>query len=51
MVSTKHANFILNDGAATARDIETLMPQVQQEVERAQGLRLVPEFRVVGEAA
>ena len=50
-VSTKHANFILNEGAATARDIETLVSRVQQEVERAQGLRLTPEFRVVGEAA
>ena len=32
VVSTKHANFILNEGAATARDIETADRQVQQEV-------------------
>jgi UDP-N-acetylmuramate dehydrogenase len=51
VVSTKHANFILNEGQATARDIEALVGQVQREVERAQGLRLVPEFRVAGEAA
>ena len=51
VVSTKHANFILNEGSATARDIEALVAQVQGEVERRQGLRLVPEFRVVGEAA
>ena len=51
VVSTKHANFILNEGEATARDIESLVLQVQNEVERAQGLRLVPEFKVVGEAA
>jgi UDP-N-acetylmuramate dehydrogenase len=51
VVSTKHANFILNEGQATARDIETLIEQVQQEVERQHGRRLMPECRIVGEAA
>jgi UDP-N-acetylmuramate dehydrogenase len=51
VVSTKHANFILNEGAATARDIETLIQQVQREVERVHGRKLVPECRMVGEAA
>jgi UDP-N-acetylmuramate dehydrogenase len=51
VVSTKHANFILNEGKATARDIETLIGQVQQEVERQHGRRLTPECRIVGEAA
>jgi len=51
VVSTKHANFILNEGAATARDIESLIEQVQREVERQHGQRLTPECRVVGEAA
>jgi UDP-N-acetylmuramate dehydrogenase len=51
VVSTKHANFILNEGEATARDIESLILQVQQEVERQHGRRLVPECRIVGEAA
>ncbi|MEO6079113.1 MAG: UDP-N-acetylmuramate dehydrogenase [Steroidobacteraceae bacterium] len=51
VVSTKHANFILNEGTATARDIEALIEQVQQEVERRQGQRLKPECRIVGEAA
>jgi UDP-N-acetylmuramate dehydrogenase len=50
VVSTKHANFILNEGEATARDIETLIRQVQQEVDRAHGCRLTPECRIVGEA-
>jgi UDP-N-acetylmuramate dehydrogenase len=50
VVSTKHANFILNEGAATARDIETLILQVQREVERQHGRRLMPECRIVGEA-
>jgi UDP-N-acetylmuramate dehydrogenase len=51
VVSTKHANFILNEGAATARDIETLIREVQQEVARQHGCQLTPECRIVGEAA
>jgi UDP-N-acetylmuramate dehydrogenase len=48
-VSTKHANFIVNEGAASAHDIEALIEQVQGEVERRHGRRLVPECRIVGE--
>jgi UDP-N-acetylmuramate dehydrogenase len=51
VVSTKHANFILNEGAATAHDIEKLIRQVQQEVARQHGCQLTPECRIVGEAA
>jgi UDP-N-acetylmuramate dehydrogenase len=50
VVSTKHANFIINEGTASARDIEALIHTVQQEVERRHGRRLVPECRIVGEA-
>ena len=49
-VSVKHANFIINHGAATATDIERLIERVQDEVERAQGVRLHPEVRIVGQA-
>jgi UDP-N-acetylmuramate dehydrogenase len=49
VVSTKHANFIVNEGAASARDIETLIEQVRHEVERRHGRRLMPECRIVGE--
>ena len=51
VVSTKHANFILNEGTATARDIESLIEQVQLAVERQHGRKLTPECRIVGEAA
>jgi UDP-N-acetylmuramate dehydrogenase len=51
VVSTKHANFILNEGSATARDIESLIEQVQREVQRQHGRLLTPECRIVGEAA
>ena len=48
-VSLKHANFIINHGAATASDVESLIVRVQDEVQRAHGVRLQPEVRIVGE--
>jgi UDP-N-acetylmuramate dehydrogenase len=50
-VSTLHANFILNEGTASAADIEQLIGHVQATVWRLHGVRLHPEVRVVGEAA
>jgi UDP-N-acetylmuramate dehydrogenase len=47
-VSVKHANFIINHGAATAADVETLITRVQDEVQNAHGVRLHPEVRIVG---
>ena len=48
-VSEKHANFIINDGTATAADIELVIEHVMQTVERVHGVRLNPEVRIVGE--
>jgi UDP-N-acetylmuramate dehydrogenase len=48
-VSLKHANFIINHGAATAADLEQLLRQVQQQVQKAHGIALQPEVRIVGE--
>ena len=50
-VSTKHANFIINTGAASAADIENLMRLVRDTVELEQGVSLVPEVRVLGVAS
>lgn len=50
-VSEKHANFIINTGFARAAEIEELIRYVQNKVERASGVRLVPEVHRVGEAA
>lgn len=47
-VSEKHANFIINTGSASARDIARLIERVQSEVERASGVHLVPEVHRVG---
>lgn len=50
-VSMKHANFIINHGAASAADVEGLIARVQDEVERTHGVRLHPEVRIVGQTA
>jgi UDP-N-acetylmuramate dehydrogenase len=49
-VSEKHANFIVNAGAATAADIENLINEVQATVEQQTGVRLQCEVRIIGEA-
>jgi UDP-N-acetylmuramate dehydrogenase len=49
VVSEKHANFILNEGDATATDLEQLILHVQQTVQRVHGVLLIPEVKIVGE--
>jgi UDP-N-acetylmuramate dehydrogenase len=49
-VSEKHANFILNLGAATAADVETLIGLVRERVTRDHGVELVTEVHIVGDA-
>ncbi|HED39761.1 MAG TPA: UDP-N-acetylmuramate dehydrogenase [Chromatiales bacterium] len=51
VVSEKHANFIINSGTATAADIEGLIQLVMRRVEEEQGVKLVPEVHIVGDAA
>jgi len=48
-VSEKHANFIVNTGAAKAEDIENLIYVVQAMVLDKTGIKLHPEVRIVGE--
>jgi UDP-N-acetylmuramate dehydrogenase len=50
-VSQKHANFIVNYGAATAADVERLIEHVRATVERVHGVNLSPEVRILGERA
>ena len=50
MVSTKHANFIVNTGNATAEDIETVITEICQKVRRKTGIKLIQEIRIIGEA-
>lgn len=49
-VSTKHANFIVNDGDASARDMEALIVYLRETVAARFGVQLEPEVRVIGEA-
>lgn len=50
VISDRHANFIINEGGASASDIEQLMLEVQAEVARQTDVRLDPEVRIVGAA-
>jgi UDP-N-acetylmuramate dehydrogenase len=50
-VSEKHANFIINHGAARAADIEAVIEHVRGAVQRIYNIALVTEVRIVGEAA
>ena len=50
MVSSKHANFIVNTGNASAADIEALIMMVQSRVKKATGIALIQEVRIIGDA-
>jgi UDP-N-acetylmuramate dehydrogenase len=47
-VSTRHANFIINTGAASAADIARLIEHVRKRVEATSGVRLVTEVKRIG---
>ena len=51
VVSPKHANFIVNSGEASARDIESLIEHVRAAVKDKHGVELQREVRIVGEEA
>jgi UDP-N-acetylmuramate dehydrogenase len=48
MISNKHANYIVNTGGATAKDIIGLMNLVRQKVKKETGIELEPEIQVAG---
>lgn len=49
MVSQVHANYIVNLGNATARDVLTLIAIMRDKVYQKKGILLEPEVKVVGE--
>ncbi len=49
-VSTKHANFIVNTGTATAADLEALIEHVAERVLAVHGIALEAEVRIVGQS-
>lgn len=48
IVSTKHANFIVNQGGATANDIESLIQLIQQQVWEEHHVKLETEVKFIG---
>lgn len=48
MVSAKHANFIINTGNATAKDVYQLIQHIMMCVWRDHQVRLQPEVRIIG---
>lgn len=46
-VSDRHANFIVNVGGATARDVLELIAQIQARVQEKTGYHLEPEIRLL----
>lgn len=49
IVSNKHANFIINDGTATAGQVYELIKIIEQTVEKEFGVKLEREIRLYGE--
>jgi UDP-N-acetylmuramate dehydrogenase len=50
-VSELHANFIVNQGNATAAQIEALIEKIQIKVQQRHGIKLQPEVRIIGDAS
>jgi UDP-N-acetylmuramate dehydrogenase len=49
-VSTKHANFIVNQGHARAADVLSLIKKVRTRIAQKTGIKLELELKIVGEA-
>lgn len=49
-ISSKHANFIINNGHASATDIEALIEKIADCVFHKFHIRLIPEVRIIGQA-
>jgi UDP-N-acetylmuramate dehydrogenase len=47
-ISRLHANFIVNQGKATARDVIALMRHIQEVIAAATGVQLTPEVQLAG---
>ncbi len=48
-ISTRHANFIVNQGGASAEDVVSLIRLARSEVARRFGIALVPEVEFLGD--
>ena len=50
-MSLEHANFIINDGTATAQDILDLIELIREQARRERGVELETEVEIIGEPA
>jgi UDP-N-acetylmuramate dehydrogenase len=48
MISEKHANYIVNTGDATAKNILDLLFLAQAKVKKETGIKLEPEIKIIG---
>jgi UDP-N-acetylenolpyruvoylglucosamine reductase len=48
VVSAEHGNFLINDGAATARDVLALIEVIRQRARLERGIELETEVEIVG---
>ena len=48
-VSPKHANFIVNTGGATSRDIYLLMSEIREKIRKDYNITLEPEIKLAGD--
>lgn len=48
-VSSQHANFVVNDGGATATDVRSVINQMRERVAAASGIELGEEIEYVGD--
>jgi UDP-N-acetylmuramate dehydrogenase len=48
-ISDKHANFIVNEGKASAEDVLILIRLAKDKVKETSGILLKPEIKVIGE--
>jgi UDP-N-acetylenolpyruvoylglucosamine reductase len=49
VVSREHANFIVNDAGATARDVLELIALIKRRVRAERGIELETEVQIVGD--
>ena len=50
IISDRHANFILNQGDATADDVISLIKRVRERIRESNGLLLEPEVNLMGKS-
>ena len=49
IISPQHANFIINEGGASAQDVLDLLVEASNAVKAKFGVELIPEIEVLGD--